>query len=86
MIMDKHEKEKLKGIIESEFGDDFKINYKTLSASRGEPEEHAYISYGDEQIGSLQYFPKCHVSCGVKYLENFMRLRENVAKALEEDF
>ncbi|MBI5355461.1 MAG: hypothetical protein HZB68_03320 [Candidatus Aenigmarchaeota archaeon] len=75
---------KIRGIIESEFGDGFEINYKTFGSSGGK-EEHAYISYGDEQIGSLQYFPKCHVSCGPEYLENFMRLREHVAKALEED-
>lgn len=83
MIMENAVK-KLRGLIESEFGDDFVIHYKTLGSSRGK-EEHAYINHDGEQIGSLQYFPECHVSCGPEYLENFMRLRDNVAKALKED-
>lgn len=84
MIM-KDAVKKIRGMIKSEFGDDFEIHYRTLRSSSGE-EEHAYISKDGERIGSLQYFPECHVSCGPRHLENFMRLRENVARALKEDF
>lgn len=86
MIMKEDTVKKIRSIIDSEFGDDFEIHYKTLGSSRGGREEHAYINHDGEQVGSLQYFPECHVSCGPEYLENFMRLRENVAKALKEDF